>query len=321
MLFIGLGDYTTAERWLRQALERYGAMQDSLSDGYGRTIGNLGLVLLTRGRPAEAEPFLRASARQRWRFDSTSAANAVLLGNLAAALSQQGKLDSAEPVYRAALAGFDRLRPREFFEKGFTLGNLAVDFINRGRAAEAPALARAQIAHFSSLLGPTHPNVGYGWVNLARALHATGAEQPAFDAAHNAETIFRSAGFAPDHPDFARTELIKGQVLTSLGRFPEAERRLRNALAIRRARLAPGSDRIADAEAALGGLLLHTRRYAEAETLLVAAFRVYRGGSSGGDLRAERAVGSLLELCGAGIRTACSYRDSLSRGSRSPQGL
>ena len=173
MALAGAGDLPGAERWMRQALEHFQAAGDSLSDDYGRTLGDLGTTLASSGRPAEGEPLIRASAKHRWRFDSTSAANAVLLGNLGIVMSLQGKLDSAEPVYRAALAGFDRLRPREFFEKGFTLGNLAVDFINRGRPAEALPLAREQIAHFSRLLGPTHPNVAYGWVNLARELIET----------------------------------------------------------------------------------------------------------------------------------------------------
>jgi len=310
-LSIGAGDFPAAERWLRQSLDRYRAAGDSVSDRYGQAVGNLGLVMLNEGRPAEAEGFLRASAKQRWRLDSTSAANAVLLGNLGLVLSMQGKLDSAESVYRAALAGFDRLRPREYFERGFTLGNLAVDFINRGKPADAVPLAREQIAYFSKLLGPAHPNVGYGWVNLARSLHATGDESAALEAAHQAETVFRAA-LPPGHPDFARTESITGQIVASLGRLPEAERRLRNALAIRRGKLAPGSDRISDVEAALGAVLVRTGGYAEAESLLISAFRVYRGRSKRGDLRAEQTIRTLLELCRESqSRTACSYRDSL----------
>ena len=317
MLFIGAGDFETAERWLRQALGRYGAAGDSLSDSYGRTVGDLGLALLSSGRPAEAEAYLRASAKHRWRFDSTSAANAILIGNLGLVMSMQGKLDSAEPVYQSALAAFDRLRPREYFEKGFTIGNLAVDFIHRGRPAEAPGLAREQIAYFTKLLGPAHPNVAYGWVNLARALHAIGEERPALDAAQNAETIFKGT-FPPDHPDFARTEIIKGQILASLGRLSEAERRLRNAVTIRRARFAPGSDRIADAEAALGAFLVQTRHYSEAQSLLASAFQVYRNRIQGGDLRGQWVIESLETVCRAGHQPACPYRDSLPPRSRAP---
>src|ERR1044071_6123545 len=290
MLLIGAGDYPGAERWLRQALARYHAAKVSSSDDYGRTLGDLGLVLLNSGRPAESEEFIRASARHRRRFDSTSAAIPILLGNLGAALSQQGRLDSAEPVYRAALAGFERMTEREYFEKGFTLGNLAVDFINRGRAADAVPLARQQVDYFTRLLGPAHPNTAYGWVNLARALHATGDLTPALEAAQRAEAIFKAVPLPPEHPDFARTEWIQGQILAASGQWPEAEHRLRNALAIRRAKMAGGSDRIADAEAALGALLVHTGGYTEAESLLASAYRIYRrgGGSTGGDLRSQR---------------------------------
>ena len=312
MALSGAGDLPGAERSMRQALAHFRAAGDSLSDDYGRTLGDLGTTLASAGRPAEGEPFIRASAKHRWRFDSTSAANAVLLGNLGIVLSLQGKLDSAEPVYRAALAGFDRLRPREFFEKGFTLGNLAVDFINRGKPAEALPLAREQIAHFSRLLGPTHPNVAYGWVNLARALHASGDEAQALEAARKAEAILAGVPLPAGHPDFARTESIEGQILFAMGELPEAERRLRNALAIRRAKLAPGSTNTADVEVALAALLVQTRRYAEGETLLSSAFKSYRSVFGAADPRTIRSLRGLVTLCETGNRQgACGYRDSL----------
>ncbi|HTL04684.1 MAG TPA: serine/threonine-protein kinase [Gemmatimonadales bacterium] len=309
MAMLGAGDFAGAERWMRLALSRYQAAGDTLSDEYGRTIGDLGTLLMSSGRPAEGEPLIRASARHRWRFDSTSAANAVLLGNLGSALSLQGKLDSAEPVYRAALASFDRLKPREYFEEGFTLGNLALDYINRGRPVEALPLAHAQIAHFGRLLGATHPNVGYGWVNLARALHATGQEQQALEAARRAEAIFKGAPLPAGHPDYARSELIQGQILTALDRLPEAERRLRNALAIRRARLAPGSTNTADVELALGDVLVRTRHVAEAESLFTAALKSYRTVFGPGDPRTQRTLRALANLCDGELHLpGCSAR-------------
>jgi tetratricopeptide (TPR) repeat protein len=146
-------------------------------------VANLGLVFANAGRPADAERQFRVAA-EHYR-DSTGVVGAILLGNFGLVLSQQGKLDSAEPVYRKALAMFDRL-PRDYFEKGWSLGNLAVDFILRGRPREALPLAEAQIAHFSRLLSPSHPTVGYGWVYLARSLHALGREEEALRAARKA---------------------------------------------------------------------------------------------------------------------------------------
>jgi serine/threonine-protein kinase len=312
MLRSAAGDLPGAERWMRQALERFRAVGDSLSDGYGRTLADLGTTLAAAGRPAEGEPLIRASARHRWRFDSTSAANAILLGNLGMVLSLQGKLDSAEPIYRSALAGFAIFKSREFFEKGFTLGNLAVDYLNRGRPAEALPLAQEQIAHFSRLLGPTHPNVAYGWVNLARALHGAGKEIEALDAADKAEAIFEGVPLPAGHPDFARTESIKGQILFAMGKLPEAERRLRNALAIRRAKLAPGSTNTADVEVALADLLVRTRRFAEADSLLTLAFQSYRAVFGLADPRTLRALHGLSSLCTGGrSQPACSFRDSI----------
>jgi tetratricopeptide (TPR) repeat protein len=302
MLLLAAGDLPGAERAMRDALARFGAAGDSVSDGYGRTLADLGLVLSSSGRPAEAEPLFRASAKHRRLLDSASVANAILLGNLGLVLSQQGKLDSAEPMYRLALAAYDRFRPREYFEEGWTLGNLAVDLVLRKRGPEALALAERQVAHFSRLLGARHPNVGYGWVNAARALHAMGEEKRALAAAKQAEGLFAGASFPAGHPDFARTENIQGQILTVMGRYPEAERRLRNALAIRRARLAAGSAATADVELALGELLARTGKLSEAESLLVTAGKTYRERLDASDPRIANAAKQLAELCGSGIR-------------------
>jgi serine/threonine-protein kinase len=287
------GDYPAAERWLRQSLDHYRAAGDSSSDAYGRALANLGTVLAASGRPAEGQPFLRASLRHRQQFDAGSAANGILLGNIGLVFSMQGKVDSAEGYYRQALDLFDRLRPREFFEEGFTLGNLAVDLITHGRPAEAVPLARAQIAHFSKLLGASHHNVVYGWVNLARSLHATGDERGALDAVRQAEQILAGARLPAEHPDFARTELIRGQVLASLGQREEAERRLRRALSIRRARLAPGSTHTADAAMALAELLRGQGRFAEADSLFSSALGPYEKVFGPSDPRTQKAKGAL----------------------------
>ena len=312
LAYLHSGDIAEAERILRQSLDRFRAAGDSASDEYGKVVGNMGLILATAGRAAEAEPWFRASAAHRRHLDSTSVANAILLGNLALVLSQQGKLDSAEPVYRRALAAFDGF-PRQYFEKGWSLGNLAVDFILRGRPQDALPLAEEQIAHFTRLLGPTHPTVGYGWINLARTRHALGQEPEALRAARHAEGLFTGAKLPADHPDFARSDYIQGLILAAMGRVSEGERRLRNALAIRRRRFAPGSMHTTDAELGLGTLLIGTKRFAEAETLLTSAYRKYRDGLAPADPRSGQARESLVRLCEAGWKGVCGYRDSLPR--------
>jgi len=290
------GDLRQAESWMRRALASFTAAGDTSSDEYGRTLGDLGTVLSTLGRPAEAEPFVRAAALHRERFDSASVANAILLGNLGLVMSQQGKLAEAEPIYRRALAAFDSY-PREYFEKGWSLGNLAVDLVLRGRAAEAVPLAREQVAVFSRQLGEAHVAVGYGWVNLARALHALGDDAGAMAAGLRAAGIFRAA-LPADHLDQARAEAILGQALVGQGRLAEGEARLRRALAIRRARLAAGSPHIADVALALGELLGRTGRSAEAEPLLAEASRLYQAALDPADPRVATASRRLAEVRG-----------------------
>lgn len=287
MAELALGNLSQAEAWMRRGLASFRAAGDTTSDGYGRTLADLGLVLSSLGRPAEAEPLIRASATHRRQLDSASPANAILLGNLGLVLSQQGKLEEAEPFYRAALEAYTRY-PREYFEKGYTLGNLAVDLVLLGRPDDALPLVQEQIDHFRGLLGPDHVAVGYGWVNLARVLHAKGQEAKAAEAALKAERIFLAV-LPAEHPDLARTESILGQILASQGNVREGERRLRHALAIRRARLAPDSPHTADVEVALGQLLARAGRAAEAESLLRAGYRTYQSKLAPSDPRIREA--------------------------------
>jgi serine/threonine-protein kinase len=275
MAQLALGNFPKAEEWMRRSVATFRSARDTASDDYGRTLSDLGLVLSTLGRPADAEPWFRASAEHRWRFDSLSPANAILLGNLGLVLSQQGKLTEAEPVYRAALEAYKK-HSREYYETGYTLGNLAVDLLLRGRMDEALPLVRQQIDVVTRTLGPRHVVVAYGWVNLARVQHARGEYDSAMVAAREAERIFTAASLPPDHPDFARTELIMGQILAAQGKLVEGERRLRHAVDIRSAKLAPHSPHTADAQLALGRLLSRTGRQAEAKVLATRAYETYR---------------------------------------------
>ncbi len=274
MAYNAAGDLASAERWFRQSLATFAVIEDSTSDLYGRTLGDLGITLSSMGRAAEAEGYIRASAQHRHQFDSTGVANAILLGNLGLVLSQQGKLAEAERAYRATLTAFAR-HPREYFERGYTLGNLAVDLMLLGRAAEALPLAREQVHVFSTQLGASHAAVGYGHVNVARALHELGREDEALVAARKADAIFRRA-VADDHPDIARSESMLGQIRAAQGQLQEGERRLRRALAIRLAKLASGSPHIADVELALGKVLVAQHRVAEADSLFRSADTRYR---------------------------------------------
>jgi hypothetical protein len=153
--------------------------------------------------------------------------------------------------------------------------------------------------------------VVYGWVNLARALHGSGDDAEALDAVMVAEEILRGANLPAGHPDFARTELIRGQITASMGNRDEAERRMRNALAIRRARLAPGSTHTADVATALGDLLMGQQRFAAAESLYVAALGPYRTTFGASDPRTVKVQRQLQSICESERRqAACAKLDS-----------
>ena len=294
MLQQAAGDLSGAEARLRQSLESFAALKDDTSDAYGRAVANLGTTLVMLGRPGEGAEYLRKSLEHRLRLDSVSPAIAILQGNLGIVFSNQGKLDEAERYYRDALATWKR-HPREFFERGYTLGNLGVDLITRGRPDEALPLMNEQLDMWSRLLGPEHPTVGIAHVNVARALHARGDEAGAARAAERSAVIFKKA-LPPDHPDHARTWGIQGLILIAQNRRPEAEAKLRAAVSLRRAKLAPTHLGLADNEGWLGYLMLQKRQFDEADTLLTASYSKFRDAYGDADNRTQTMLGFLVNL-------------------------
>jgi eukaryotic-like serine/threonine-protein kinase len=149
--------------------------------------------------------------------------------------------------------------------------NLALAYLAAGRSQEGIALLEATLAARTAKIGADHPATLNTRYELASAFQAEGQ-------ARRAESIFRDVldarqqKLGAEHPDVAQVLSALGANLIEQEKWPEAERLLRESLAIWEAQRPDDWSRF-DTESRLGASLLGQRRYAEAEPLLLSAYQ------------------------------------------------
>ncbi len=310
------GNMARADTLYRQAMAAFRAAGDTLADGFRSTLNDHGILLLVRGQAAAAEPMLRQSGEMMRVAGADSAALAINLGNQGLALDILGKMDDAERVYQQALARFDRISRRDYYERGFTMHNLALIRMLRGDGVQAESLMLAATALWRKLLGDDHPNVVVGVAGLARVLLASGDLPRALAYAREADRLIATR-LPPTHPEVARVDNVYGQILVAMGRLPEGERRLRHALEIRR-RLTPNAWATAETASALGLALTKEHRYAEAEPLLRDGLDGLRTAFGPDHPRTVQALDNLISMYRSAGRTADAERLGATRPARDP---
>lgn len=103
-------------------------MPSLVREGDAPTLLAVGQALSAKGRPAAAEPAVRAAA---------AAGSTDAIGELARSLDYQGRIEEAEPIYRQAIAAGDEL----------AILNLADMLVpNAARRQEAEALAHEAVS-------------------------------------------------------------------------------------------------------------------------------------------------------------------------------
>ncbi len=133
------GDYTAAERVLRQALEAQRRLAPGPDADTADTLSLIANVTHDLGRLEESLQWTR-EAESMWQQVGTPAQKATALSDLALALNGLRRRDEAEPVFRAALAQQRLAQPGDHADTAWTLNNLAWCLHAMGRLAEAQPL-------------------------------------------------------------------------------------------------------------------------------------------------------------------------------------
>ena len=208
---------------LAHAVEQ-GLLENAAASGL---MTGLGMLLLTKSLPVEAEPLMRKALEIDQKiFDPDSLEVAKCLHNLGVLLKTTGRIEEAEPLLRSAVAIFFE-RDREWHpDASKPLNALALVLVEGQRWKEAEDLLRKALA-----LDQEAYAIARDLHNLAFLLTAMGRISEAEPVIRRSLEISREVN-GKTHPKTARKMQILAGVLRDLGRTDEAEPLARQALEV-----------------------------------------------------------------------------------------
>jgi tetratricopeptide (TPR) repeat protein len=275
-----------AETMHREVLAMWRKLLGNEHPDVAGSLNNLANVLRGQGKLAEAETMHR-EALAMWRklLGNEHPRVATSLYNLATVLGRQGNLAEAETMHREALVMWKKLG-NERPHVALSLNNLANVLRDQGNLPEAETMYREALAMRRKLLGNEHPDVATSLRDLEEVLYrqAKYAEaeplyrehlqsKPTLGDATDDKDVgtsaslgrlladwawaerSRSAGFSPLRPgDGSAVKRTEVRAPHEMAR--EAERLLRDCLAIRLRGTNSTHWRVDDVRCRLGGALL-----------------------------------------------------------------
>ena len=257
-------------------VERALALEGSRGDPARRALvlDLLGTIRISQGRLEEAGDLLDEALMHRHRvLGEGHPKTAETLNNLALLAKRRGELEEAERLFLGVLASERELFGDLSRQVARTLNNLATLQLMRGELGAANDALEESLAIRRKLVGERHPGVLRVRINLAQVQTLRGDLD-------TAETTLRPAlaglrEIYGDHPDLATGLQILASIRRRRGDPAEAEKLLRQSLAIRRQLLPPGHPARARAATRLAEQLVEIGRHDEAEPLAQAAYRSF----------------------------------------------
>jgi tetratricopeptide (TPR) repeat protein/tRNA A-37 threonylcarbamoyl transferase component Bud32 len=191
--------------------------------------------------------------------------------NLATAYASAGRVSEAIALDEVTLKQFEATLGPDHPDTLTSRSNLADDYREAGRLAEAVPLLEATLKLKEAKLGPGHDVTLDSRLGLAAAYEVLGRSREA-EALYRGTLLRRRKVVKPDSSLLANDLALLGRHLTKQSRWSEAERLMREAVAIR-ANATPDAWERYDAMSLLGGSLSGQGRYADAEPLIVAGYQ------------------------------------------------
>ncbi len=249
------------------------------------------LALTDLGRAGEAEAILRAAWERLEREGSLGRpAVADVERTLGRVLLSQGRIADAEAAYRTALGRYERLFGADDPRRLGVLRDLSFALLMDGRLLEAEAVGAEAVA----VTRATRPGSG----SLANILAVYGAILRRLGRLDEAEVALREAAALPPRrpADRAVPFGTLASVLAQRGDLAGAVAAQREALAVLRAARPPDDPSAAYSAVKLAGFLRESRRFEEAERLLLDAHRVLTADTTGRHPQGRQAANELAAL-------------------------
>jgi serine/threonine protein kinase/tetratricopeptide (TPR) repeat protein len=237
-----------------------------------RSMDSVGLAYQGAGQFDKALPlFEQALAKRKEKVGPDHPDTLTGMNNLAAAYRAAGQLDKALPLFKQALAEQKKKLGPDHPDTLRSMNNLALVYQGAGQLDKALPLLEQTLVKVKEKLGPSHPHTLATMANLAAGCLAAHQPDKALLLLHDFLAAQRQR-LGPDHPNLARILAWFGHELLKYGHYTEAERVLRECLAIRQAKL-PDDWSTFNTQSLLGDSLLGQQRYGEAEPLLMQGFQ------------------------------------------------
>lgn len=267
-------NFPAAETNLRRALSIESALLAPTDMELSHVYNNLGLVLQSQGKLAEAKGLFDKAVAISRRYPNQWTETLVMMSNLGAVLAESGDVVRAEPLMREVL---DQRRQRLGNDHPQTIRSMVrLNRVLRGRGnyTEAVQLLRPSLAAYQRILGPEHPDSAGTMDSLAEVLQEMGQSAEAEGLYRQAIGIgLRTLG---DHSDVALWQSDLAAILRQKGNSEESERLYRESLALCRKTCQDRSPREAHMLAGLGGVLADLRNFTSAEEFLGLALSIER---------------------------------------------
>jgi tetratricopeptide (TPR) repeat protein/tRNA A-37 threonylcarbamoyl transferase component Bud32 len=265
------GEFAEAEQLQRRALGVWTRLYGDQHPDTLTCLNNLVVLLMHRGEFVEAEPIAtRILETRRALLDEADPLIAASMRNLARIQYALGNLDAAEANLREALRIEQSARGNEHPDVASAMNALGMLLMARGALDDAERLFRDALAMQEQLLGASHRDTATTRGNLGALLSQRGdyvAAVPILRAALSSWTEL----YGENHPDVARVARHLAEALLAAGDAAGAEPVVRQALAFYEAHESTSGDPIARTRLLLSRSLIELRRFAEAESELLAA--------------------------------------------------
>ncbi|HSE40209.1 MAG TPA: serine/threonine-protein kinase [Acidobacteriota bacterium] len=219
------GKLPEAEKLYRECLELRYKFYGPEADETASTINNLGALLIAKEDFAAAETMMRQVLKldlKRWGNDHPNVA--FSMNNLAYCLEKGGKINDAAPLYRKVSEMNPRLLGPEHPITTRGMCNLGRILMLQGNLKEAEPVLRKALEIQKRIMEPNHPQTANTLMTLAQALQRKNQCTEAEPLFRDAITIFTKSNYDPGVK--AITISFLGDCLTTLHRFPEAEKLL-----------------------------------------------------------------------------------------------
>lgn len=298
------GNYAEAARLRREVLTMRRRLFGDSDSKTTKALLELAAAMHAQGDFRNAQPLLdewvAIVSRQR---PETTEIRAHQLADLAAIYEVRGKLDIAERLGRESADINRTLYGERHAKYANALVNLAWTIVYAGRFSEADSLLRYSIDVLREVYPSGHPDLG-------AALRGQGA---ALDRQHRyaeaeaplRESIAMAQRFeGPNSPRVTDRELDLSIALTMTGRYDESLDMARDAKRILRLKYPATSLLVLHADIDIADALRGTGRYAQAESLLLPAFKAFESGRGFSTRPREHALDALVRLYQAQGRTA-----------------